>query len=108
MPNLHCTCSVCTHGINYDNTQNPDILLKRQEHVHDINWFNLIGDYEINPIPVPIIRTRALNPIIISAPNMLEFMIYLLILLIMLLVLEYLFNFILESVTDLHSIKLFL
>jgi hypothetical protein len=104
MPNLHCTCLVCTYGINYDNTQNLNILLKREEHIYNINWFNLVGDYEINPIPVPIIRTRALNPIIIPPLNILEFMIYLLILLIMLFILEYLFHFILESVIDLQSI----
>jgi hypothetical protein len=72
-------------------------LLKREKHVYNINWFNLVGDYEINPIPVPIIRTRALNPIIIPPPNMLEFMIYLFIILIMLFVLEYLFHFILVN-----------
>jgi hypothetical protein len=91
MPNLNCTCLVCTYGINYDDTNDLNLLKKREEHVYNITWFNLVGDYERNPIPVPIIRTNAVNPIEFPVTTMLQITLHLVILLIMLLMLEHMF-----------------
>ena len=48
-----CTCRVCTHGVNHDNTNEPEALYHRELHLEAVRNFNP-EDHE----PVPVTRTN--------------------------------------------------
>ena len=48
-----CTCRVCTHGVNHDNTNEPEALYHRELHLKAVRNFNP-EDHE----PVPVTRTN--------------------------------------------------
>ena len=50
-----CTCRVCTHGVNHDNTNEPEALYHRELHLEAVRNFN-----SDDLVVVPITRTNTL------------------------------------------------